>query len=231
MKIAAFSVRKPVTVIMIYALVLGMAATLVPRIAMDLYPNMARPVISVRTSFPGAGPEDVERNITEPLEKALASSKNLTEITSNSSFESSSINLSYRYGTDMDEAVTDAQTLLNRLANSLPDGAAAPTVRRFDMSAMPIMRLVVRGNYPGDQLRLFAEDEIQAELERIDGVASADVTGGATLIVKVAVSLNRLAAFDLTLSDVVQSLKGQNVLSSGGSLTRGEREYQIMTTQ
>ncbi|MDR2767238.1 MAG: efflux RND transporter permease subunit [Treponema sp.] len=231
MSIAGFSVRKPVTVIMIYALVLGMAAMLVPRIAMDLYPNMARPVMSVYTSFPGAGPEDVERNITEPLEKALASSKNLTEITSSSSFESSNINLSYSYGTDMDEAVTDAQTLLNRLANSLPDGAATPTVRRFDMSAMPIMRLVVRGNYPGDQLRLFAEDEIQAELERIDGVASADVTGGATLIVKVAVSLNRLAAFDITLSDVVQSLKGQNVLSSGGSLTRGTREYQIMTTQ
>jgi HAE1 family hydrophobic/amphiphilic exporter-1 len=231
MSLAEFSVKKPVTVIMIYAIILGMAATLVPRIAMDLYPNMARPVISVYTSYPGAGPEDIERNITEPLEKALAASKNLTEITSNSSFESSNINLRYSYGTDMDEAVTDAQTLLNRLANSLPDGATTPTVRRFDMSAVPIMRLVVRGNYPSDQLRLFAEDEIQAELERIDGVASASVTGGSTLIVKVAVSLNRLAAFNISLSDVTRSLGGQNVLSSGGNLTRGAREYQIMTTQ
>jgi HAE1 family hydrophobic/amphiphilic exporter-1 len=217
--------------VMFYILAIGMAAILVPQIAVDLYPDTTRPVLSVYTSFPGAGPEDVERNITEPLEKALAASTGLTKITSNSNFESSYINLEFAYGTDMDEAVTDAQTLVNRLANSLPDDAGSPTVRRFDMSAMPIMRLVVRGNYPPDQLRLFAEDEIQAELERIEGVASADVTGGATQVVKVAVSLNRLAAFSITLGDITSSLKGQSVLSSGGSLTRGTREFQIMTSR
>jgi HAE1 family hydrophobic/amphiphilic exporter-1 len=217
--------------IMFYALAAGMAAILLPRIAVDLYPDTTRPVLSVFTSFPGAGPEDVERNITEPLEKALAASKGLTRITSNSSFESSYINLDFAYGTDMDEAVVDAQTLVNRLANSLPEDAGSPTVRRRDMNAVSIMRLVVRGNYPPDQLRLFAEDEIQAELERIDGVASAEVTGGATQVVKVAVSLNRLAAFNITLSDVTAALKGQNVLSSGGSLTRGTREFQIMTSR
>ncbi|MDR2144305.1 MAG: efflux RND transporter permease subunit [Treponema sp.] len=231
MNIAGYSVKKPVTITVLYALAMGMAATLLPKIAIDLYPSTARPVLSVYTSFPGAGPEDVERNITEPLEKALSASRGLTRITSNSNFESSSINLNFAYGVDMDEVMTDAQTLVNRLANSLPDGAGAPTVRRFDMSAMPIMRLVVRGNYPPDQLRLFAEDQIQAELERIDGVAAADVTGGATQIVKVELSLNRLGAFDLTLSDVVSALRGQSVLSSGGNLIRGTREYQIMTSQ
>jgi HAE1 family hydrophobic/amphiphilic exporter-1 len=229
--ISGYSVKRPVTIVVLYALVLGMAATLVPRIAVDLYPSNARPVLSVFTSFPGAGPEDVERNLTDPLEKALAASKNLTRITSNSSFESSYINLEFAYGADMDEALTDAQTLVNRLSNSLPDEAGSPTVRRFDMSAMPIMRLIVRGNYPPDQLRLFAEDEIQAELERIEGVAAAEVTGGSTQVVKVEVSLNRLAAFDLDLNSVSSALRGQSVLSSGGSLIRGEREYQIMTAQ
>jgi HAE1 family hydrophobic/amphiphilic exporter-1 len=216
---------------MLYALALGIALTLVPNIAVDLYPSTIRPVLSVYTSFPGAGPADVERNITEPLEKALASSGGLTDMTSNSSFESSSITLNFAYGTDMDEAVTDAQTLVARLANSLPDGAGTPTVRRYDMSAIPIMRLVVRGSYPPDQLRIFAEDEIQARIERIEGVASADVTGGTTQIIKVAVSLNRLAAFNLTLNDVSAALKGQNILVSGGSLRRGTREYQILTRQ
>ncbi|MDR3342526.1 MAG: efflux RND transporter permease subunit [Treponema sp.] len=231
MNIPGYSVKRPVTIVVLYALAMGIAATLVPKIAVDLYPSTARPVLSIYTSFPGAGPADVERNVTDPLEKALASSKGMVDMISNSSFESSNINLNFTYGTDMDQAMTDAQTLVNRIANSLPDGAGSPTVRRFDMSAMPIMRLVVRGNYPPDQLRLFAEDEIQAEIERIDGVASADVTGGTVRIVKVAVSLNRLAAFNLTLSDVSTALKGQNILSSGGSLTRGEREYQLLTRQ
>ena len=231
MNIAGFSVKHPVTIVVVYALVLGIAITMVPNLAVDLYPSTARPVLSVYTRFAGAGPADVEKNVTQRLERSLASSRGLVNMTSNSQFERSNINLEFAYGTDMDKAVTDAQTLVNRLINSLPSGVDAPVVRRFDMSAMPIMRLIVRGNYPPDQLRLFAEDEIQASIQRIDGVAAADVTGGTTQIVKVAVSLNRLAAFNLTFSDVTSALKGQNVLSSGGNLRRGSREYQIMTQE
>jgi HAE1 family hydrophobic/amphiphilic exporter-1 len=229
--IPKYAVKRPVTIVVLYALAMGIAATLVPNLAVDLFPSTTRPVLSVYTSFPGAGPADVERNVTDPLEKVLASSRGLTEMTSNSSFESSFINLSFAYGTDMDKAMTDAQTLVSRLANSLPDDAGSPVVRRFDMSAMPIMRLVVRGNYPPDQLRLFAEDEIQSGIERIEGVASAEVTGGTIQVVKVAVALNRLAAFDLTLNDISGALKGQSILSSGGNLRRGTREYQIMTQE
>ncbi|MDR1149218.1 MAG: efflux RND transporter permease subunit [Spirochaetaceae bacterium] len=231
MSIIQFSVKRPVTVVVFYVLLTGIALTVVPGIAVDLFPSTARPVLSVYTSLAGAGPIDIEQNVTRPIEKALASSRGLTEMTSNSSFESSSINLNFEYGTDMDKAASDAQTLLNRIVNSLPDDCTTPTVRRFDMSAMPIMRLIVRGNYPPDQLRIFAEDEIQASLERIEGVASADVTGGTSQVAQVAVSLNRLAALGLTLSDITQAIRGQNVLSSGGSILRGTREYQLLTEQ
>ncbi|MDR2070999.1 MAG: efflux RND transporter permease subunit, partial [Treponema sp.] len=231
MNIAKYSVQRPVTIVVLYALALGIAATLVPNIAVDLFPSTVRPVLSVYTSFSGAGPADVERNVTMPLERALAASKGLTDMTSSSAFESSSINLNFAYGTDMDQAMADAQTLVARLSNSLPDDAGSPAVRRFDMSSMPIMRLVVRGDYPPDQLRIFAEDEIQARIERIEGVASAEVTGGTTQIVRVAVSQNRLAAYNLTLNDVTAALRGQNILTSGGSLTRGIRDYQLLTRQ
>jgi len=167
MNLAGFSVKHPVTIVVIYALALGIAISMIPNLAIDLYPSTARPVLSVYTRFPGAGPADVEKNVTDRLERSLSSSRRLVNMTSNSQFESSFINLEFSYGTDMDKAVTDAQTLLNRLVNSLPTGVETPVVRRFDMSAMPIMRLIVRGNYPPDQLRLFAEDEIQAKVERV----------------------------------------------------------------
>ena len=231
MNIAGYAVRHPVTIVVFYAMVLGIAATMIPNLAVDLYPNTVRPLLSVYTRFPGAGPADVEKNVTQPLERALASSRWLVNMTSNSQFERSNINLEFSYGTDMDKAAADAQTLVNRLINTLPNGTDAPIVRRFDMNATPIMRLVVRGNYPPDQLRIFAEDQIQSSIQRIDGVAAADVWGGAIQIVKVAVSLNRLAAFNLTLNDVTAALSGQNVLSSGGNLRRGTREYQIMTQE
>ena len=231
MNISGYSVKRPVTIVILYALAMGIALILISNLAVDLYPSTARPVLSVYTRFPGAGPADVERNVTERLERALSASGGLDNMTSSSQFESSFINLEFAFGTDMDKAANDAQTLVNRLVNSLPDGVETPTVRRFDMSAMPIMRLVVRGSYPPDQLRIFAEDEIQAGIERIDGVAAAEVTGGTTQVVKVAVSLNRLAAFDLTLNSISSALSGQSILSSGGNLRRGTREYQIMTQE
>ncbi|MDR2542090.1 MAG: efflux RND transporter permease subunit, partial [Treponema sp.] len=231
MSIIEYSVKRPVTIIMFFTLLIGIAMTLIANLAMDLYPSVDRPVFSVVTRFPGAGPADVERNVTERLERALSSSRGLVNMTSNSQFESSWINLEFAYGTDMDKAINDAQILLNRLVNSLPDGVTTPIVRRFDMNALPIMRLVVRGNYPPDMLRIFAEDEIQPSIERIEGVASAEVTGGTTQVVRVDVSLNRLAAFNLTLNDINNALRGQNVLSSGGNLRRGTREYQIMTQE
>ncbi|GBU27444.1 hypothetical protein R84B8_00974 [Treponema sp. R8-4-B8] len=231
MTISEYSVKRPVTVVILFALSIGIAFTLLTNLALDLYPSIASPVLSIYTRFPGAGPEDIERNVTERLERSLSSSRGLVNMTSNSQFEASFINLEFAYGTNMDKAANDAQILLNRLVNSLPDGVQTPTVRRFDMSTLPIMRLVVRGNYPPDQLRIFAEDEIQSSIERIEGVAAAEVTGGTTQIVKVEVSLNRLSAFNLTLNDISTSLNGQNVLSSGGNLRRGTREYQIMTQE
>ena len=229
MNLSGYSVKRPVTITVLYALALGMALSMLPNLAIDLFPSTARPVLSVMTRFPGAGPADVERNVTERLERALARSRGLVNMTSNSMFEVSFINLEFAYGTDMDKAMIDAQTLLNRLVNSLPAGVETPIVRRFDMAAAPVMRLIVRGNFPPYQLRLFAEDEIQAQIERIEGVAAAEVTGGTTQLVRVQVSLNRLAAFNLTLADVTSALRGQNIVASGGRLRRGTTEYQIMT--
>ena len=231
MDITGYSVKRPVTIAVLFGLAMGIGATMLANLAVDLFPSTARPVLSILTRFPGSGPEDIERNVTMRIERALSTSRGMVNITSNSQFEVCFVNIEFAYGTDMDKAITDAQTLLNRLVNSLPDGVETPIVRRFDMAASPIMRLVVRGNYPPDQLRIFAEDEIQSGIERIEGVASAEVTGGTTQIVKVAVSLNRLAAFDLTLNDITSALRGQSVLSSGGNLRRGTREYQIMTQE
>ena len=231
MNITGYSVKHPVTITVLYILVLGVAVSMLPNLAMDLYPSTSMPVLSVVTRYPGAGPTDVERNVTERLERTLAGSRGLVNMTSFSQFESSSITLQFEYGTDMDKAMSETQNLMNRFANSLPAGVDTPMVLRFDMSSAPVMSIIVSGNYPPDQLRLFAEDYIQAQIERIEGVASASVTGGTVQQVDVKVALNRLAAFNMTLNDVVTALRGQNIVASGGSLRRGNMEYQIITQE
>lgn len=230
-KVTGFSVHRPVTIVIFYLLLMGVAAILVPRLAVDLYPEVSPPVLSVFANYPGAGPEDVEKNVTEILEKALATVEGLEEISSTSAQGSSRIFMEFSFRTDLDEAKAEIDSLLARLSGALPDDAETPVSRKFDLSMIPIMNLAISGDQPLEKLKQIAEDEIQPKLERIEGVASTEVRGGSDRIVKVAVSQNRLAAFGLTIGGLVQTLRGQNVLVSGGSLIRGNREYQIRTQE
>ncbi|MCL2139902.1 MAG: efflux RND transporter permease subunit, partial [Treponema sp.] len=99
MNIAGYSVKHPVTIVILYALFMGIAITMIFDLAVDLYPSTARPVLSIRTRYPGSGPADVEKNVTERLERALSASRGLINMTSNSQFETSFINLEFSYGT------------------------------------------------------------------------------------------------------------------------------------
>ena len=137
--------------------------------------------------------------------------------------------LEFVFDVDIDDAKQDVESLLSRAGSVLPDDADDPTVFQFDMSAMPIMRLVVKGDYPIEELKQIAEDTLQPELERIEGVASTSVSGGSEKIVDVSLSGNRLAAFGLSLSDIVSVLSAENILIGGGTMVRGSTEYQLIT--
>lgn len=229
MSLSSTSVERPVTVVVLYALLLGVAAAVIPRLAIDLYPDTSPPVMSVITRYPGAGPEDVEANITARLERALATVTGLKQMRSTSSQGSSSITLQFGYDMDMTEVRSQVESVVQAAAGALPSGAGTPTIRRFNLSQLPIMRLVIRGNYPLDDLRRVADERVQPALERIEGIAAAEATGGSSLSATVAVSHNRLAAYNLTLGQVSSVLSGQNVLVSGGTLVRGITEFQIRT--
>ena len=231
MSIVRKSIDHPVTVVMAYVLVCGIAAVFVSRLAVSLNPETVNPMLSVRTSYSGAGPEDVEQNVTKLLEVAFSSVEGLKKISSTSSQGSSSIRLEFGYEVDLNKAQTEIESTISSLLSRLPDGADTPNVRRFDASAMPIMRLSIMGDRSLDELRAIGEDIVQPALERIKGIATATVSGGSNKIIAVDVSQNRLAAYGLTLTGVATALSSQNILLSGGTLVRGSTEYQIRTQE
>lgn len=231
MSIVRRSIDHPVTVVMAFVLVCGVAAVFVPQIPIALNPETVMPLLSVRTSYQGAGPEDVEQNVTRLLENAFSSLKGLDRMSSTSSTGSSNIRLEFGYEVDLDKAQNEIESVISGLLNRLPDDADTPVVRRFDASAMPIIRLLLKGDQPLDELQLIGENTVQPRLERIKGVASAAVSGGSRRIVAVSVSQNRLAAYGMTLTDLASKLASQNVLVSGGGIVRGSVEYQIRTQE
>ncbi|GHV28376.1 acriflavin resistance protein [Spirochaetia bacterium] len=231
MDISELSVRKPVTVTMLYILVCVIAAVFIPRLGIALYPSVSAPNVNVRTTYSNVGPEEVDKTVTKPIYNALRRIADVKTITSRSSTGSSQVQLEFGYNKDMDEAVADITAALARVTNSLPDGCNAPTVFRFSMSAMPIMRMAVMGDMSLDELRLIAEETVQPLLERVSGVASADIMGGVSKEIHIDVNNNRLEAYGLTLQSITSALAARNIQTSNGTMTHGTTDYEIITDE
>ncbi len=230
MSVSKKVMEHPVLTICTFALIAIVAFFTLGNMQVDLMPDMDMPVAMVMTSYDNAGPESVEKSVTEVLESGLISVSNLKEMTSESSEGSSLIKLEFNYGTNIDTAINDIRDKLDMVKGNLPDDADSPQIFKFDSSAMPVMTLALNGNRSADELRKLADDEVSDRLEQTAGIAQANVRGGRESIVRIELSQNRLDAYNLTLSSVVATLASQNIEVGGGSVYEGTRKYMVRTT-
>jgi hydrophobic/amphiphilic exporter-1 (mainly G- bacteria), HAE1 family len=230
MSISQKTLEHPVLVLIVFVLLGIMGVFVIGKISLSLFPDTDNPYVMVSTTYENAGPEAVEKTVTEVLESGLVSVSGLKEIDSTSSEGSSMISLEFDYGSDLEAVVNDIRDKLDRVKGSLPDDADSPRIFKMDASSMPIMRIAVRGNRSSNELREIAEDDIEDLLEQAEGVAEASVSGGLSKIVRVELSENRLAAYGITMTTIYSALAKQNLELSGGKVTEGKKDYEIRTT-
>jgi len=230
MSISEKCVNKPVTTLLVFitAILLGIFCTF--NISVDMYPDMDLPYMIVYTTYSGAGPEEVEQSLTRTMESSLSGLSGLKKLQSRSLSGMSLIILEMNYGTNMDAATNEVRDKIDIVRSYLPDDASSPISIKMDPSMMPIMMLSVRGNRTPEELRSYAEDIIQPRLEQLDGVASATVSGGREKSINVDIPRDRLEAYGLSVSTVAQMIGAQNIQSSGGTITSGDRNYSIKTS-
>jgi HAE1 family hydrophobic/amphiphilic exporter-1 len=195
----------------------------------DLLPEINPPYLVVMTTYTGAGPEEVERSITRPLEGALSNVSNLEKLTSTSSKGSSMVILQFAYGTDLADASNSVRDNLEMIKSYLPTGAGTPLIIKFNPSMIPIMGLQITGNRSPEELREIAENTILPRIEQTPGVATASVSGGREKIIRVEIPQNRLEAYGLTITQLQQMLASQNTQVAAGSIIDGGLTY-ILTT-
>lgn len=229
MSFARAVVHRPVSVLMAFIVLAGLGAAALAVIPIDLFPSTERPVIAVFTDYEDAGPAEVEREITEPLEKELAGIGGLENITSISSEGSSRIILNFFVNADLTRASNDVRDVLGAIAGNLPEDASIPRMRRFNPDSMPIMNIALTGNLSSEELRRIAEDSVQSELEQVDGVGQADVRGGREMEVQVEVDRTAMESFGLTLTEIASRIRAQNADKAGGSIPQGGRRYLVRT--
>ena len=223
------SLKNPVArfMVAIGIILLGMIAF--SNLAIDLFPEISYPIVSVITDYPGASPEDVEISITRLVEKRVSRIQNVRHVSSRSREGSSVVTIEFYWGTDLDIAATDIQRNLNEVLDLLPDEAKQPIIIKFDPSQISVIVLSITGPMEYYELRELSEDFIAPRLESLKGVASANVFGGQVREVQVEVERSKLERLNLPLDRVVQAVRSGYMDRPGGSLNTGKREYSIRT--
>ena len=228
MTISELYVRRPVLITMVYILIAVIAAVFISSIDIALYPTVESPVLSVSATCSGAGPEEIEQQVAKVLETRLGSLENLTSITSNSSEGRCQIALQFEYGTDLDEAKNDINSILSMVTRQLPDWAGSPTIMSFNsIQGSTVMSLMLTGARPASELKTIVDETVTPLLERIEGVANVDTLGGSELEYDIVVSQERLAAYSLTLNQISSALSSHNIQSSSGEILQDELHYDL----
>ena len=227
MNLPQFGVKRPVTVTMIFIgiIILGMVS--LSRLGLDLMPELEMPAIGVFTNYSGAGPEEVEKRITEKLEERLATVPNLDKITSISREGTSVVSLAFDWGTNMDEAANDVRDYVGLAKQVLPEDADEPIIFKFDFSMMPILVMGVTAEESYPRLKKIVEDKVTDQLKRIPGVATAITRGGLERQILVELDKGRLEALHLSIDQIIQTLRLQNLTLPGGHLEVGLKDYLV----
>jgi hydrophobic/amphiphilic exporter-1 (mainly G- bacteria), HAE1 family len=227
MSIPRFAIHRPIMMAMICSIVILLGGISLTRLPVDLLPDIQQPTITVRVNYPGVGPLEMEELITRPLEQALSATAGLERINSTSQEGSSMLRLNFAWSLDLNEAMNDIRTRIDRVRGRLPEDAEPPTIFKFDSNSQPIMGIGVEGNYDRVTLREMAENILSPRLERVPGVASVTVNGGLRRQIHVELSKEKIQALDLSVDRIVNIVKTENQNIPLGEIYRGDMSYLV----
>ncbi|MEE8411967.1 MAG: efflux RND transporter permease subunit [Acidobacteriota bacterium] len=227
MKLIDFATRRPVSVFIfaVAAIVFGTVAF--QNLATDLLPDITYPSLTVRTTYEGTAPAEIENLISRPVENAVGVVNNVVRVVSSSRAGVGEVTLEFAWGTNMDLAALDVRERLDLLR--LPADAERPLLLRFDPSLDPIVRLGLYGEDDLVRLRLIGEEQVKRALERVEGVAAVVVAGGLEEEIQVELDERQLANLGLDANLVLDRLAQENINVTGGRLKEGQTEFLVRT--
>lgn len=227
MSMTKTSVKRPLTIIMVFLVVLMFGGIGYSKMPANLMPDIDVPVALVMTQWSGAGPEDIDDQISEPIEKSLSSISNVKTTVSKSSEGVSMVVAQFEYGTDVDEKLNDIRSKIDTVKMTLPDDVDTPSILKMDMNAQAIAQIVVSGEGSSDDIMKYAEDTVQVKLESIDGITSADINGGDKTQINVIADPTILSSYGVSLDTIKGLLSATNKSYPYGSITQGDDKIVI----
>lgn len=227
--LAKFSVKKPVTITMMILIVIVLGVVSLSKLHIDLLPTMELPYVMVQTTYSGAGPEEIENLVSKPLEQTLATVENIDTIISISNEGSSIILMQFNFNSDMDEITLQMRERIDMIKGYLPEGTTSPIVMKLDPNSMPIIQLAISSEGNISTTQKIAEDVIQPRIEKIEGTASASVSGGLERELEVMLKEEMIKGYNLSPSYISGILQAENLNLPGGTVKKGSNELTVRT--
>ncbi|MBQ2484623.1 MAG: efflux RND transporter permease subunit, partial [Muribaculaceae bacterium] len=227
MSIYSSSVKRPVTVILIFVAVVIIGLFSLQKLPIDLYPDIDTNTIMVMTTYQGASAQDIEQNVTRPLENTLNSVEHLKHITSNSKENISIVTLEFEYGYNIDALTNDVRDKLDMISNYLPDESQTPIIFKFSSDMIPIVLLSAQASESMPGLYKILDENVANPLARVDGVGSVSIAGAPKREVHVYVDPIRLEAYGLTVEGIASLIGAENRNIPGGTFDIGSETYAL----
>ncbi len=229
MSLPNLAIRRPVLITVLVLIVTLLGAISFLRLPVDLMPDISFPTLTVRTSYEGVGPQEMEELVSIPLERALSSTPGVKEITSNSSEGNSQVVVAFEWGVNLDAAADEVRTRIDRVRGQLPEDADTPTIFKFDVNSFPILFMGVSGDMNPRDLRDFVETQVQYRFERLPGVAQADIWGGLQREIHVSLNRGKMNALKIDPGQVSAALRRENLNEAAGQVVEGDFEVLMRT--
>lgn len=227
MILSRMAVTRPVltAVIVVAILVLGLFSY--TRLVVDLFPDVEFPFVTVTTIYPGAGPDEVESQISERIEDAVSTIAGIKRLDSISRESLSLVLIEFELGVDQDQAGIDVKEKVEQIINDIPSGAEQPQVVKFELGALPIVNLALTGPQSLRELYETADRQVRDAISQAEGVANVTIIGGRKREIRVALDTADLLAYKLDASQVVAAIARENVSVPAGRVIEPEGEFSI----
>ncbi|MGH7548472.1 MAG: efflux RND transporter permease subunit, partial [Gemmatimonadales bacterium] len=218
--LSSLAIRRPVGTLCVTSVVVVLGVFYLGRLPLDLLPQIVYPQVRATVTYSGVAPEVMEEQVTKVLETALATTENIVRLESETAEGRASVDLHFRYGTDMNFALQDASKNLDRARSRLPRDADPATIFKFDPSQAPVFELGFSSPTRNlVDLRNWVDLRLRPQLLTIEGVASVDVAGGLVREIRVTLDQERLRSYGLAVADVLAALRDENQDVAVGNVT------------
>lgn len=231
MNIYKTAVNNPITTILVFVAVAIFGVFSLVKLPVDLFPHIDSNYIMVITSYSGASAEDIEENITKPLENSLNSVEDLKHIHSKSKENISVVFMEFNYGIDPDVATADVRDKLDMVTQALPDEASIPIIMKFSPDEMPIMMMSIKAEESWSGLAKIIDEQVSTPLARVKGVGTVSVSGLPERQIQVYCDPFKLEAYGMTIETISQIIATENRSVPGGTFDIGSNTYSLRVDQ